>query len=58
MTTKKRMKLYEDLANLHGPSGDEGQVRDYLLKEYRAEADEILRDGLGSVFGMKKGKER
>ena len=57
MTTKKRMKLYEDLANLHGPSGDEGQVRDYLLKVYRAEADEILRDGLGSVFGMKKGKK-
>ncbi len=57
MTTKKRMKLYEDLVNLHGPSGDEGLVKEYLLKEYKKETDEILRDGLGSVFGVKRGKK-
>ncbi|HHU20971.1 MAG TPA: tRNA (guanosine(46)-N7)-methyltransferase TrmB [Acholeplasma sp.] len=57
MTTKKRMKLYEDLTNLNGPSGDEGLVKEYLLEEYKKETDEILRDGLGSVFGVKRGKK-
>lgn len=57
MTTKKRMKLYEDLTNLNGPSGDEGLVKEYLLEEYKKKTYEILRDGLGSVFGVKKGKK-
>ena len=35
MTTKKRMKLYEDLTNLNGPSGDEGLVKEYLLENTR-----------------------
>lgn len=55
MKTRNRMKEYEILTNLNGISGFEKSVRDYVKKELEKTADEILRDRLGSIFGVKKG---
>ncbi|HHX78487.1 MAG TPA: M42 family metallopeptidase [Acholeplasmataceae bacterium] len=57
MKTRNRMKEYENLTNLNGISGFEKNVRDYVKKELEKTADEILRDRLGSIFGVKKGPE-
>lgn len=55
MGIKNRMKEYEILTNLNGISGFEKDVRAYVKKELEKTADEILRDRLGSIFGVKKG---
>ncbi len=55
MKTKNRMKEYEILTNLNGISGFEKNVRAYVKNELEKTADEILRDRLGSIFGVKKG---
>lgn len=52
---RERMKIYEDLVNLHAVSGFERPVRKYLRKELEKYADEVVQDGLGSIFGIKKG---
>ncbi|MFY9422430.1 MAG: M42 family metallopeptidase [Bacilli bacterium] len=56
MKTRERMKIYEDLVNLHAVSGFERQVRKYMRKELEKYADEIVQDRLGSIFGIKKGE--
>ena len=58
MKTRNRMKEYENLTNLNGISGFEKNVRDYVKKELEKTADEILRDRLGSIFGVKKGDRK
>lgn len=55
MKTEKRMKEYEKLVNLNGISGFENSVRAFVKNELEKTADEILRDRLGSIFGVKKG---
>ncbi|MDD2258313.1 MAG: M42 family metallopeptidase [Bacilli bacterium] len=55
MKTRNRMKEYEILTNLNGISGFEKSVRDYVKLQLEKTADEILRDRLGSIFGVKKG---
>lgn len=47
-------KLYEALTSLHGGSGAEFEVREFMMKHLE-NADEILRDGFGGVFGKYKG---
>lgn len=52
-STLERMKT---LTELHGAPGYEDQVRDYMKKEMEPFADEILQDGLGGIFAVKKSK--
>ena len=50
------MRLKE-LCQLRGVSGDEKEVHDFLYKEYEKRNLSIIKDRLGSVFGLKKGKD-
>lgn len=51
--TLERMKT---LTELHGAPGFEDKVRSYMKKEMAPFADEILQDGLGGIFALKKSK--
>lgn len=53
--TLKRMKT---LTELHGAPGFEDKVRTYLRAELGKYADEIITDGLGGVFAVKKSGKR
>ena len=47
-------KLYEILTSMHGGSGSEAEVREFMEKNLTG-ASEILRDGFGGVFGKYPG---
>ncbi|WP_411842055.1 M42 family metallopeptidase [Salinicoccus sp. HZC-1] len=49
--TLKRMKT---LTELHGAPGFEDEVREYMKSELESSADEIITDGLGGIFAVKK----
>lgn len=49
------IELYKKVSSLHGPSGDEGKMKE-LFREYLKDADEILEDKMGGIFGVYKGK--
>lgn len=51
------MKIYEDLVNLDGISGFEGNVRNYMRQEIEKVTGNIIRDKLGSIFGVVTGKK-
>ncbi|MCG1009381.1 M42 family metallopeptidase [Salinicoccus sp. ID82-1] len=51
--TLERMKT---LTELHGAPGFEDKVRSYMKKEMEPFADEIMQDGLGGIFALKKSK--
>ena len=50
------MRLKE-LCQLRGVSGDEKEVHDFLYNEYKKRNLSIIKDRLGSVFGLKKGNK-
>ena len=50
------MRLKE-LCQLNGVSGDEKEVHDFLYNEYKKRKLSIIKDRLGSVFGLKKGND-
>lgn len=50
--------LLKELCFTNGISGDENAVRDLILAEIKAYADEIIVDALGNIIAFKKGKER
>lgn len=45
------------LCQLNGVSGDEKEVHDFLCNEYKKRNLSIIKDRLGSVFGVKRGKD-
>ena len=47
------MRLKE-LCQLSGVSGDEKEVHDFLYDEYKKRDLSIIKDRLGSIFGIKK----
>lgn len=49
--TLKRMKT---LTELHGAPGFEDKIRAYMRSELEKYADEIITDGLGGIFAVKK----
>ncbi|WP_100331882.1 M42 family metallopeptidase [Bacillus xiapuensis] len=51
------LELFRTLTELPGASGNEHQVRAFMRKQLTPYADEIIQDGLGSIFGLKKGNE-
>ena len=48
--------LIEKLCNLNGVSGNEGEVREFIINEIKDFADEITVDSMGNVIALKKGK--
>lgn len=48
------LKLYEKISSLHGPSGAEYKIKKFM-KENLANADELLCDRMGGVFGVYNG---
>lgn len=54
---KETLQLFRTLTELQGASGFEHDVRRFMKQELSKYADEIVQDGLGSVFGLKKGDE-
>ncbi|HHX72330.1 MAG TPA: M42 family metallopeptidase [Clostridiales bacterium] len=55
--TKNLIDTLSDLCALHGPSGDEKLVAEYLYERAKPHADEIRFDGIGNLFVFKKGKK-
>lgn len=52
--TKDLFEKIKEVTELHGVSGFEGQVRDYLRNRLTPHVDRIETDGLGSIFGIKE----
>ena len=50
------LEILKTLNEAHGPSGDEGDVREKIEELARPYADEITTDTLGNLFIHKKGK--
>ena len=50
------IELMNKISSLHGPSGNETKVKKFM-KENLQNADEILEDRMGGVFGVYKGTE-
>lgn len=55
--TEKTLTRMKALTELHGAPGFEDQVREYMRKELTPFADEIIQDGLGGIFAVKKSKK-
>ncbi|MFL0363431.1 M42 family metallopeptidase [Pseudobacillus sp. 179-B 2D1 NHS] len=52
---KETMELFKTLTELPGAPGNEHDVRRFMRTQLEMYADEIVQDGLGSIFGVKKG---
>lgn len=55
---KESMELYKTLTELPGASGFEHEVRKFMRSELEKYSDEIIQDGLGSIFGVRVGDEQ
>ncbi len=53
---KNLMDTLSDLCALHGPSGDERLVAEYLYERAKPYADDIKIDGIGNLMVYKKGR--
>ena len=53
----EELKVLEELTNLYGPSGNEEEVKSYLVKAYKELGLEVLKDPFGNVYGLKKSKK-
>ncbi len=49
--------LIEELTNLNGVSGDEGEVRAFIKEQILSYADEITTDTIGNLIAYKKGND-
>jgi endoglucanase len=49
------MKLMEEYTNAPAPSGDEGEVRDLVVRDLHSAGAEVSIDGMGSVIGIVRG---
>ncbi|WP_019243914.1 MULTISPECIES: M42 family metallopeptidase [Bacillus] len=52
---QESLHLYKTLTELPGASGFEHEVRKFMRSELSKYSDEIVQDGLGSIFGVKVG---
>ncbi|WP_026676625.1 M42 family metallopeptidase [Fictibacillus gelatini] len=50
------LQLFKTLTELPGAPGFEHEVRKFVRTELEAVADEVIQDGLGSIFGVRRGK--
>lgn len=51
------LSLFKTLTELPGAPGNEHAVRAFMKQELSKYSDEIVQDGLGSIFGLKKGPQ-
>ncbi|MBM7578989.1 M42 family metallopeptidase [Jeotgalibacillus terrae] len=51
------LALFKQLTELPGAPGNEHAIRKLMKEELSKYSDEIVQDGLGSIFGLKKGPE-
>ncbi|WP_020156931.1 M42 family metallopeptidase [Caldibacillus debilis] len=54
---QKTLDLFKTLTELPGAPGFEHQVRKFMKEQLAKYADEVIQDRLGSIFGVKRGKE-
>jgi putative aminopeptidase FrvX len=54
---QETMELFKTLTELPGAPGNEHQVRKFMRTQLEKYADEVIQDGLGSIFGVKRGDE-
>lgn len=54
---EETLKLFQTLTELPGAPGFEDEVRRYVRARMSAYTDEIIQDGLGSLFGVLRGEE-
>lgn len=56
MTLKQdTLELFKTLTELPGASGNEHQVRKFMRSQLEKYSDEVVQDGLGSIFGVRRG---
>ena len=55
---QESLALYKTLTEIPGTSGFEHEVRKFMRSELSKYSDEIIQDGLGSIFGVKVGEEK
>lgn len=56
--SKKTLERMKALTELHGAPGFEDKVRNYMKAELSVNANEIIQDGLGGIFAVKKSKKK
>lgn len=54
---QETLSLFKTLTELPGIAGNEHDVRKFMRTELEKYSDELIQDGLGSLFGVKKGDE-
>lgn len=54
---QETMELFKTLTELPGAPGNEHQVRKFMRSQLEKYSDEVIQDGLGSIFGVKRGDE-
>ena len=54
---QQTLDLFRTLTELPGIAGNEHQVRTFMKEQLSLYTNEIVQDNLGSIFGVKRGKE-
>ncbi|MDQ0233593.1 M42 family metallopeptidase [Metabacillus malikii] len=54
---EESLQLFKTLTEIPGAPGNEHQVRAFMKKELTPLSDEIVQDKLGSIFGVRHGKQ-
>ncbi|EUJ32865.1 M42 family glutamyl-aminopeptidase [Listeria floridensis FSL S10-1187] len=52
---EETLALFKELTEIPGASGDEFRVREFVRKQIEPVSDEIIQDGLGGIFGVRRG---
>ncbi len=54
---KETLQMFKTLTELPGAPGNEHMVRDYMRQELEKYSDEIIQDGLGSIYGVRRSED-
>ncbi|OCA92214.1 M42 family metallopeptidase [Pseudobacillus wudalianchiensis] len=54
---KETLELFKTLTELPGAPGNEHDVRRFMRTQLEMYADDLVQDGLGSIFGVRKGED-
>ena len=54
---QETLELFRTLTELPGAPGNEHAVRKFMKEQLSKYSDDIIQDGLGGIFGVKKGQE-
>ncbi|WP_064092686.1 M42 family metallopeptidase [Rossellomorea aquimaris] len=55
---QETLELFKTLTELPGAPGNEHAVRKFMKEQLSQYSDEIVQDGLGGIFGLKKGNNQ